>query len=219
MTLSVGKGSLLRAAGVQAAGHKTGKSEEHTAAGHRLQEPEERAKQQTTGHRSQEPEERTERQAVERTKKRVSGKSVKQTAGGRMTGQILPDRKLWAAVVPRAQLREIPDEWRGPQYVRPNVSQLAESISRCGILEPLPVVQTGSDEYQLVGGSKRMEVVRMLGIEQVPVVVLPGSSAEEARQLYMELRPFTDAAQDTMHNAKFRTAALFGAQRIPEYLL
>lgn len=217
--MSVGKGSLLRAAGVQAAGHKTGKSEEHTAAGHRLQEPEERAKQQTTGHRSQEPEERTERQAVERTKKRVSGKSVKQTAGGRMTGQILPDRKLWAAVVPRAQLREIPDEWRGPQYVRPNVSQLAESISRCGILEPLPVVQTGADEYQLVGGSKRMEVVRMLGIEQVPVVVLPGSSAEEARQLYMELRPFTDAAQDTMHNAKFRTAALFGAQRIPEYLL
>lgn len=199
MTLSVGKGSLLRAAGVQAAGHKPGKSEEHTAAGHRLQEPEER----------------TEQQAVERAKKRVSG----QTAGGRMIGQILPNRKLWAAVVLRAQLREIPDEWRGPQYVRPNVSQLAESISRCGILEPLPVVQTGADEYQLVGGSKRMEVVRMLGIEQVPVVVLPGSSVEEARQLYMELRPFTDAAQDTMHNAKFRTAALFGAQRIPEYLL
>lgn len=215
MTLSVGKGSLLRAAGVQAAGHKSGKSEEHTVAGHRLQEPEERAKQQTAGHRSQGPEKRTEQQAVERAKKRVSG----QTAGGRMTRQILPNRKLWAAVVPRVQLREIPDEWRGPQYVRPNVSQLAESISRCGILEPLPVVQTGADEYQLVGGSKRMEVVRMLGIEQVPIVILPGSSAEEARQLYMELRPFTDAAQDTMHNAKFRTAALFGAQRIPEYLL
>lgn len=190
MTLSVGKGSLLRASGMQAAGH-----------------------------RPQETEERAEQQVVERVKKRASGKPVKQTAGGRMTRQILPDMKLWAAVVPRAQLREIPDEWRGPQYVRPNVSQLAESISRCGILEPLPVVRTGADEYQLVGGSKRMEVVHMLGIEQVPVVVLPGNSAEEARQLYIELRPFTDAAQDTVHNAKFRTAALFGAQRIPEYLL
>lgn len=188
--MSVGKSSLLRAAGIQ--------TEQR-----RSERPEDPGAMQSGGCRAEQP-------GVQR---------ILQPAGSAAAEQREPDQQIWAAVVPRAQLREIPDEWRGPRYVRPNISQLAESISRCGILEPLPVVQTAPGEYQLVGGSKRMEVVRMLGIEEVPVVVLPGSSAEDARQLYLELRPFTDAAQDTVHNAKFRTAALFGAQRIPEYLL
>lgn len=125
----------------------------------------------------------------------------------------------WLANVKAGQLKEIPVEWRGASYVRPNVSMLAESISRCGILEPLPVVQTGKEEYQLVGGSRRMEVIKMLGISEVPVVVLPGETMEDAKHLYEEMKPYTDAAQDTLHNAKFRTVSLFGAQRIPEYLL
>ena len=131
----------------------------------------------------------------------------------------LKKQEMWLTNVKMEQLKEIPTEWRGSTYVKPNVSMLAESISRCGILEPLPVVQTGKEQYQLVGGSRRMEVIKMLGIEAVPVVVLPGETLEDAKRLYEEMRPYTDAAQDTLHNAKFRTAALFGARRVPEYLL
>ena len=141
------------------------------------------------------------------------------SASGKKTKENEAVQKMWIDTVPVTKLAEIPDAWRGPEYVRPNVSMLAESISRCGILEPLPVVQTGEDTYQLVGGSRRMAVVHMLGIEQVPVAVLPGRTTEDAKKIYMELKPFSDAAADTVHNAKFRTAALFGSQRIPEYLL
>ena len=149
-----------------------------------------------------------------------SRKKVKRAAQ-RATAEETEAKKLsiYVTSVPSGLLREIPGEWRGPRYVCPNVSMLAESVSRCGILEPLPVVQTGEKVYQLVGGSKRMQVVRMLGIEEVPVAVLPGSSMEDAEKIYRELAPFSDAAQDTVHQAKFRTAALFGSQRIPEYLL
>lgn len=128
-------------------------------------------------------------------------------------------QEMWLAKVRTEQLQEVPAEWRGSAYVRPNVSLLAESISKCGILEPLPAVQIAENAYQLVGGSRRMEVIKMLGIEEVPLVVLPGETPEDAKRLYLEMRPYTDAAQDTIYNAKFRTAALFGTRRVPEYLL
>ena len=94
-------------------------------------------------------------------------------------------QSIYLATVPAEFLQDIPDTWRGPRYVRPNVSALAESISKHGILEPVPAVQIGENTYQIVGGSKRMQVVQMLGIEQVPVLVLPTSMA--ARHMPMPI--------------------------------
>lgn len=121
---------------------------------------------------------------------------------------------VYLLTVSAEQLLEIPKEWKSGKQIRENVSALAESVSRCGILEPLPVVQTGENQYQLVGGSKRMQVVQMLGIANVPVLVLPGSTQEEAQKLYQELN--LEAGTAKKQN---QTLSLFGKQRIPEYLL
>lgn len=187
--MAVGKGSLLRAANATAGRKKMADVEVHQKMDSR----------------------ETEEKMI--SEKKNSGRRRSVTVQEQTSGT------AWVNKVPSEQLREIPSDWRGPKYVKPNVSALAESISRWGIIEPLPVVQTEKDTYQLVGGSRRMDVVKMLGILEVPVVVLPGSSMEDAKHYYEELKPYSDAAQDTIHNAKFRTAALFGAQRIPEYLL
>lgn len=124
-------------------------------------------------------------------------------------------------VIPAERLRMIPDDWCGGSN-HPNVSLLAESVSRVGILEPLPVVQTGEEVYQAVGGRQRLEVIRMLGIQEVPVYVLPGESEEDAWRLYRELAPFASSFADQKKENKKSTESrpgLFGRQRIPEYLL
>lgn len=149
----------------------------------------------------------------------------KQPKAARSAGAQMP----YLMTVPAEALQDIPDTWRGPKYVRPNVSALAESISKCGILEPVPAVQIGENTYQIVGGSKRMQVVQMLGIGQVPVLVLPGASLEDAWKLYQELNA---AAEDSVvqrnwsaangseeNKEQKRAGSLFGKQRIPEYLL
>ena len=208
--MAIGKGSLQRAASAAA---KVGES---SAAAKKTAQTE----REGTAKAAQTEQEGTVKAA--QTEQEGAAKVTQAKKAGAPKRSTLPKQEpqgMWLATVKADQLCEIPDEWRGPKYVRPNVSMLAESVSRCGILEPLPVVQTGKATYQLVGGSRRMEVVKMLGIEEVPVVVLPGSSMEDAKRFYNEMKPYTDAAQDTLHNAKFRTAALFGAQRIPEYLL
>lgn len=133
-------------------------------------------------------------------------------------------RELRLDMAPAAALREIPEEWRDAGYVRPNVSELAASVSRWGILEPLPAVAVADDVYQLVGGSRRMEVVKMLGIEAVPVVILPGSSLADAQKIYRELHAFSDTERDRNSSGKIQRGkkgadALFGQRRMPEYLL
>lgn len=117
--------------------------------------------------------------------------------------------------VPAEYLAEIPAAWNAGNPNRTNIAALAESISRCGILEPIPVVQTGEHQYQMVGGRKRMQAVQRLGIAEVPVLVLSGCTLEEAEKLYLELNP--EAVK--MQRKQERPLSLFGKQRIPEYLL
>lgn len=57
-----------------------------------------------------------------------------------------------------------------------SLSQLADSIRRHGILQPLLVSQTGLDgqgraRYQLVAGERRWRAARLAGLERVPVMV------------------------------------------------
>ncbi|MCS6961975.1 MAG: ParB/RepB/Spo0J family partition protein [Deltaproteobacteria bacterium] len=51
------------------------------------------------------------------------------------------------------------------------LAELAESIKHHGILQPLLVVSEGSD-FRLVSGERRLRAAKMLGLKEVPVIVL-----------------------------------------------
>ena len=52
------------------------------------------------------------------------------------------------------------------------IQELAESISRSGLLQPLVVRQMrGKDNFELIAGERRLRAVKLLGWETVPAVV------------------------------------------------
>jgi ParB family chromosome partitioning protein len=74
-----------------------------------------------------------------------------------------------------------------PQSIRPNPRQprvvfeeegiraLADSIRRCGLIQPLTVRRAG-DGWELIAGERRLRAARLAGMETVPCVV---STADE----------------------------------------
>src|SRR5947207_13118482 len=80
-------------------------------------------------------------------------------------------------IVERAETNEIP-----PELVRPNrhqprtafdaegLSELAASISRHGVLQPI-VVSIDGDGYELVAGHRRVLAARLAGRTTIPAVV------------------------------------------------
>lgn len=184
MNLAVGKGSLQRAANAAGKGRKA-----KAADNDQVKMTAVTAGADDSQMKKIEAAENPVQQEVDAAKpKKVKKDTAKTTRKKSVKKQV-----TYLLTVPAETLQDIPQTWRGTKYVRPNVSALAESISKCGILEPIPAVQTGENTYQIVGGSKRMQVVQMLGIGQVPVLVLPGASMEDAWKLYQELNA---AAED-----------------------
>lgn len=60
------------------------------------------------------------------------------------------------------------------------LAELAESIARHGILQPLLVRPLSGDGYQLVAGERRWRAARMAGLTEVPVVVREMTDEEAA---------------------------------------
>jgi ParB family chromosome partitioning protein len=57
------------------------------------------------------------------------------------------------------------------------LAELAQSVERHGILQPL-IVRPADDGYELVAGERRLRAARMIGLERVPVVVKSLSDRE-----------------------------------------
>lgn len=51
------------------------------------------------------------------------------------------------------------------------LSELADSISKHGLIQPIVVRPTSSGAYQIVAGERRWRACRMAGLEKVPVVI------------------------------------------------
>ncbi len=63
------------------------------------------------------------------------------------------------------------------------LAQLAESIRERGIIQPLLVSSNGSNRYKLIAGERRLRAARLIGEEEVPVVVMETSSDDETLEL------------------------------------
>ena len=57
------------------------------------------------------------------------------------------------------------------EFDEESLSELASSISRYGVLQPLLVHPLPGGGYQIVAGERRWRACRMAGISEVPVVI------------------------------------------------
>ncbi|RKX29797.1 MAG: hypothetical protein DRP47_00880 [Candidatus Zixiibacteriota bacterium] len=65
-----------------------------------------------------------------------------------------------------------------------NLQQLANSLKRDGIMQPLVVVQHGS-MFTIIAGERRFRAARLAGLDEVPVVI--GEEIDEGRMLELAL--------------------------------
>ncbi|MCI5122657.1 MAG: ParB/RepB/Spo0J family partition protein [Candidatus Electrothrix sp. AUS4] len=60
---------------------------------------------------------------------------------------------------------------------------LAESIREKGIIQPLLVSSNGGNRYKLIAGERRLRAARLIGEEEVPVVIMETSCDDETLEL------------------------------------
>ncbi len=70
-------------------------------------------------------------------------------------------------MVPIDRVDPNPDQ---PRQVMGDLSELMESISEKGVIEPLVVRQRG-DRYQIVAGERRYQAAVRVGLRELPVVI------------------------------------------------
>ena len=70
------------------------------------------------------------------------------------------------------------------EFEAESLKQLAASIKRYGILQPLVVTQAGNDNYMIIAGERRWRAARIAGLDKVPVIV---RSTKELEQLEIAL--------------------------------
>ena len=79
-----------------------------------------------------------------------------------------PERKvLW---LPAAEIRPNPMQPRRT-FEETGLRELAESIRRHGILQPLTVRRLSSGYYQIIAGERRWRAARMAGLEEAPCIL------------------------------------------------
>jgi ParB/RepB/Spo0J family partition protein len=74
--------------------------------------------------------------------------------------------------VQQVPLASIDVSGRNPRRKLSDIEQLADSIAAHGLLQPV-VVRPLGDRYELIAGHRRLEALRRLGRDSVPVVVRP----------------------------------------------
>ncbi len=81
------------------------------------------------------------------------------------------------------------------------LSELAESISAHGVLQPILVRPVGDDRYQIIAGERRFRASKMAGLSEVPVVILDSATEETVAEIALieniqreDLNPIEEAA-------------------------
>jgi ParB family chromosome partitioning protein len=67
-----------------------------------------------------------------------------------------------------------------------SLMNLAESIKRNGILQPVIVIKVSDDEYQLVAGERRMRAAKIAEVEKIPAIVKKFSDKEQLEIAILE---------------------------------
>jgi ParB family transcriptional regulator, chromosome partitioning protein len=98
----------------------------------------------------------------------------------------LHQRRLSLRLVPSEQLEAI-EHQRKPRPA--HVESLVSSMQRIGFIVPVVAVehqQDGEAHYVVIDGQHRLEAARTLGLEQLPVIVVPAELAQRMMSLNVE---------------------------------
>lgn len=97
---------------------------------------------------------------------------------GRGLSALLGDVPAVTSAAPEGQLRELPVAWihRNPSQPRrhfdeASLNELAESIRRHGLLQPITVTPMGGDAYAIIAGERRWRAAQRARLDTIPVVI------------------------------------------------
>ncbi|MBP1620734.1 MAG: parB 1 [Acidobacteria bacterium] len=97
------------------------------------------------------------------------------------------------------RLDQIETNREQPRSALGDIAELAESIRRRGVLEPLIVRRTGTNRYQLIAGERRFHAALEAGLVDVPCIEMEVSDQEALELALVEnlqrkdLTPFEEA--------------------------
>lgn len=134
------------------------------------------------------------------------------------TGHNPADTGSIISIIPLDRLKPNPEQPR-KTFTDSSIEELAGSIRRHGLLQPIIAEATESGEYLIIAGERRYRAANLAGLAEVPVIVRPVSSEkrlelslienvqredlnpmEEARA-YHSLMELTDSTQEQVAEA------------------
>lgn len=89
------------------------------------------------------------------------------------------------------------------------IAQLAESIKKDGILQPILVRREGNDRYRLIFGERRWRAATLAGVTKIPAIIKDASEEESFRWALVEnlqrkdLNPIEKARALSLYMEKF----------------
>lgn len=112
-------------------------------------------------------------------KKKGLGKGLDALLGGELGAPVAQDQAEESPKEVRAQgLKELPVEFlhRGQYQPRKDMNpaaldELAESIRRQGIMQPIIVRPLAQDSYEIIAGERRWRAAQLAGLAAVPVII------------------------------------------------
>jgi len=105
-------------------------------------------------------------------------KNERRKALGKGLHSLLPTRPSTPAALTDCDVQRLPIEHVTPNPNQPRrdfdesaLIELAQSIERDGIIQPIIVRKTGSNQYQIIAGERRWRAAKLGGLQQIPVIV------------------------------------------------
>ncbi|MGB9886497.1 MAG: ParB N-terminal domain-containing protein [Moorellales bacterium] len=86
----------------------------------------------------------------------------------------MEQRVVW---LPLAQIRPSPKNFFRPPGEE-EIRELAESISRHGVMDPIGVRQVGEGKYEVISGHSRLKAIASLGWKEAPCLVFQADDVE-----------------------------------------
>lgn len=103
---------------------------------------------------------------------------------GAMFGEAaMMESETTTVTVPIAKVEPKADQ---PRKNFNEISELAESISRYGIIQPLTVRRLSNGQYQIIAGERRWRAAREAGLTEVPVMVIEADDLKAAELALVE---------------------------------